>query len=186
VSEVVLNPEAEGRRRGWLASVTELFAQVFSAREIISPGRYCAYNAFAGVILLAAAILVGIEPGLGTATGAGALGSVAVVMLSAIPVALFRPLAVPALLVLQGSLFILLGLALAADSVRWALFAPPFRPFRYAPGLALVMVTYGALQTAGFGPWAGRARSLRIAGLIAGILCELLVGGALAIRAFRS
>lgn len=161
-------------------------AQVFSPREIIPPGTYCAYNAFAGIILLVAAILVHIEPGWGTTAGAAALGLVALVMMSAIPVALLRPAAVPALLVLQGSLFILLGLAFAADCVRWALFAPPLRPFRYAPGLVLVIVTYGALQAAGFGPSAARARRLRIAGLVAGILCELLVAGALAFRAFRS
>src|SRR3990172_1107186 len=98
-------------------------------------------------------------------------------MMSAIPVALLRRAALPSLLVLQVSLYNLLGLAFDADCVRWALFAPPLRPFRYAPGLVLVIVTYGALQAAGFGPSAARARGLRVAGLVARVLCELLVAG---------
>jgi hypothetical protein len=173
----------EGPDRGWFGWLGDLVRQVFSDQELISPGRYCAYNAFAGVVLVAAAVLMQLEPRFGSPRMALPIGLVALVLLSAIPVAWGRPRAVPKLLILHGALFVLLGLAFAAESVRWAFFAPAPSPFRYAPGLSLAGLTYGALQVAGFGDWA-KPRRLRIAGLTAGVICEIVLAVALLIRAF--
>jgi hypothetical protein len=175
------------KTRGRLGWVTDLFAQVFSTREIIPPGQYCAYNAFAGIILLGAAFLIGIGSGSGSGSVgiAVALGVTGLVMISGVPGALFRAGTVPRLLVFQGSLFVLLAFAYTVDSVKWAFLAPRFSPFRYAPGLALVLLTYGGLQVAGFGRWTGTRRRFRVACLIAGVLCELLIGSALLLRALR-
>jgi hypothetical protein len=105
--------------------------------------------------------------------------------MSAVPVGFRRPQAVPKLLVLHGALFVLLGLGFAAQSIHWAFFAPPQSPFRYAPGLSLAGSTYGALQMAGLSGRVATSRRIRIAGLTAGVVCELVVAGALLMRAFR-
>lgn len=158
---------------GWLAN---LFRQVFSDRAVISPGTYCAYNAFAGVILLAAAILMRVEPGFGSARAAAAAALAGVLLIAAVPVALRRPIAAPKLLFVHGLLFTLLAIALAADAIGWARLPAPRGPFRYAPGLTLLLFTYGGLQVGGFGPWRTWARPIRIGALAAGVVVELVVG----------
>jgi len=173
----------EGKDRGWFGWLAELCRQVFSDRELIPPGTYCAYNALAGVILLAAALLMRLEPRFGSPGLALPVGVAGVVLMSAIPVGFRRPQAVPKLLVLHGTLFVLLGLGFAVQSVHWAFFAPPRSPFRYAPGLSLAGLTYGALQLAGFSAQVSRARRIRIAGLATGVVCELAVAVALLMRA---
>jgi hypothetical protein len=78
-------------RLGWLVDIAR---QVFSDREIISPGRYCAYNAFAGLILLAAAILMWVEPHLGSPRGGVVAAVAGMLLVSSVPVVLLRPAAV--------------------------------------------------------------------------------------------
>ena len=163
----------------------KLFRQVFSDREIISPGSYCAYNAFAGVILLAAAGLMLVEPEFGSMRAALSAGLAGLVLLSAIPVALRRPTAVDGLLIVHGLLFVLLGLWFAVDSIRWAFLAAHRGSFRYAPGLTLVLFTYGTLQLSRSGLWSTRGRMLRIAALTVGVAFEVVVGAALLLRVVR-
>ena len=171
--------EEDERATGSLSRVSDLFRQVFADREIISPGTYCAYNAFAGVILLAAAVLMRVEHSFGSARAAAVAAVAGVVLLSAIPVALRRPTAVPTLLAIDGLLFALLAVWLAADGIRWALLPAPRPAFRYLPGLILILFTYGGLQLSGFGPWRVRARQVRIGALIAGLVLDLGVGAVL-------
>ena len=150
--------DSRRQRRGrphWLA---ELVAQMTSDRDIISPGRYCAYNAFLGVILLGIAAIIAVDPGHGPESASVALGAAGVALVVAIPVALLRPSWVGRLLAWQGALLILLALVLAAGSMRWALYASAAAPFRYLPGLTLLLLAYGALQATGFGRWRARAR----------------------------
>ena len=78
-----------------------------------------------------------------------------------------------------------IALALAIGSVAWALTAPPAAPFRFAPGVTLVLLAFGMHQLATFGPWHARAGQLRKAGLVAGIICELAVATGLLLRALR-
>src|SRR5207247_1627233 len=145
---------------GWLVDIVR---QVFSDREIIAPGRYCAYNAFAGLILLAAAILMWVEPRFGSPRGGVGAAVAGMLLVSSVPVVLVRPSAVAKLLFTHGVLFILLGVWFAADAVRWAVGAPPHGPFRYATGIAITLIPYGGLTVDGFG-WSvvGSSGRLRV------------------------
>jgi hypothetical protein len=172
-------PEQRGDRRAWFG---DLVAQVFSKRELVAAGTYAAYNIFAGIILIGFAALVLVEPRLGPATLAIAIGAAGLGMVSMLPVAYLWPRVATKLLFGHGVLFVLLALSFAADSVRWALQAPPLAAFRYIPGLVVVPLTYGALQVAAFGPRIANARRIRIAGLIAGALAEMVVAIALIVR----
>lgn len=154
----------------------DLFRQVFSDGDIITPGAYCAYNAFAGIILLAAAVLMRVEPRFGSPHASVAAALAGIVLIAAVPIALRRPRAAPKLLFGHGMLFLLLAISLAADAIGWARLPAPRGAFRYAPGLTLVLSTYGGLQVAAFGSWRSRARLIRIGALAAGVIAEIVVG----------
>jgi len=86
----------------------------------------------------------------------------------------------------HGLLFALLAISLAADAIGWARPPAPRGPFRYVPGLTLVLFTYGGLLVAGAGPWQTRARPIRIGALAVGVVVELVVGVVLLRSVFGS
>ncbi len=108
--------------------------------------------------------------------GRGLLLSVGVIVLRV------RERALPRLLAIHGGVFFLLGAALTTSSVRWALFAPAGSPFRYAPGLVLVVMTYSALLIGSFGPWQQRSRRVRVLGVWLGVFLELAILCSLLVR----
>jgi hypothetical protein len=168
---------------GWLA---ELFAQINADRDLIGPGRYASYNLFIGLILIGVGAIILVEPGHGPAPAGGALVVIGVILGAGVPVARFGTGALDRLLVAQGVALVLLSLSLGAGSLLWALRAPPHAPFRYMPGLTLVLLVYGALQIAAFGGWrAGVDRRLRRTALWVGVACEIVVAGGLIVRLFR-
>ena len=171
--------------RGLLGWVGQVFQQVYSDRQLIPPGRYAAYNAFIGIILLGVAAIVAMEPQLGSSRTVGSVGAVGMLLLTGIPVAFLRPSIATRVLALHGVVLGGLAVALTAGSITWALQAPAHAPFRYAPGAALVLLVYGMLQIVAFDPWRERAKQLRMAGLIVGLGCELAIAVALIVRAAR-
>lgn len=171
--------------RGLLGWMGQVFQQVYSDRELIPPGRYLAYNAFIGIILLGGATLVVVEPRLGSARTAVCLVAAGLLLLAEVPVALLRPAIATRLLSLHGTVLVGLAAALTAGSITWALRAPSHAPFRYAPGATLVLLVYGMLQIAAFGPWSGSAKRIRKAGLTLGLACELTTAVFLIVRATR-
>ena len=171
--------------RGLLGWVGQVFQQVYSDRELIPPGRYAGYNAFMGIILLGGGALVAVEPGLGSTRTAASVAAAGLLLLAGIPVALLRPSIATRLLALHGMVLVALAVALTAGSITWALRAPSHAPFRYAPGATLVLLVYGMLQIAAFGPWPGQAKRLRMAGVVLGLACEVAVGVFLILRATR-
>jgi hypothetical protein len=177
---------ADDRTPGRLGWLVDLFRQVFSDRAIIPAGTYCAYNAFVGLLLLAAAVLMRVEPSFGSPRAGIAAALAAVALIAAVPVALRRPTAAPKLLFVHGLIFVLLAIALAVDAIGWTRLPPPRGAFRYAPGLTLVLFTYGGLQIGTFGPWRNRARAIRIGGLAVGVIIELITGVVLLRSAFAS
>ncbi len=179
------DPDGRPPPRGLLGWVGQVFQQVYSDRQLIPPGRYMAYNAFIGILLVAVASLVVVEPRLGSGRTATGLGAAGILLLAGIPVALLRSSIATRVLALHGAVLGGLAVALTGGSIRWALRAPAHAPFRYAPGAALVLLVYGMLQIAAFGPWPDRARRIRMAGLILGLGCELAVAGFLIARAAR-
>jgi hypothetical protein len=169
-------------RRGWL---TALFAEVFATRPSIPEGRYLMLNAFGGLFLLLLAALILGEPRGAGRSAAFALGASGFVLeISLLVSTIWRSLT-PRLLAFHGFLLVSLALASAITSIDWALQAPPLSPFRYAPGLILVLMTYGMLQVAAFGPWTRGGRQIRLAGVVAGLVCELLVLVSFVVRAVR-
>jgi hypothetical protein len=175
-------PEPKGLF-GWVA---ELFRQVSADRDLIGPGRYTAYNGLLGLILVGVAAIILVEPGHGSPLAGGALAVIGAVLCAGVPVARFRAGALDRVLVAQGGALVALALGLAAGSVRWALRAPPHAPFRYLPGLTLVLLVYGALQIAFYGGWRpGLDRRLRRAALLVGVGCEIVLAISLSIRLLR-
>jgi hypothetical protein len=161
------------RRRGAWAG--ELLREVWTDTPSIPSGRYCAYNAFLGLILTGVAFGMWIDGGpvLGSALNAGALSAIGVVLLSGIAVALLWPAAVRRMLVVHGALILILTLGLLDSGIEWAL-ASRGASFRYVPGPVLMGMSYGALQVAEFGPWSHHSKRLRVAGFLAGIGGELV------------
>jgi len=179
------DPGGRSSPSGLLGWVGQVFQQVYSDRQLIPPGKYVAYNAFIGIILAGGAVLVALEPRLGSSRTAASLGVTGILLLAGIPVALLRPSIATRLLALHGAVLVGLAVALTAGSISWALRAPPHAPFRYAPGAGLVLLVYGMLQVAAFGPWPERAKRLRMVGLILGLGCEATVVVFLILRASR-
>ena len=148
------------------------------------------YNGFIGLILLVVAALIFVQPRIATTAHAAVCGAVGLALLAGPLLARSRPAMLPRLLALDGVLLIGLAVLLAGDSVVWALRAPAPSPFRYAPGMVLVPVVYGALQLADPGNGSDaivlRRKLFRRAGLIAGVIGEVTVAIALLVRASRS
>jgi hypothetical protein len=174
--------EPPRRRFDWLRL---LFARVFSDQERIDAGRYCAYNAFIGLILLLAALLLWVEPDRLSEVGVPLCGTAGLILVSGVVLALKRPAAMFRLLAFHGVLIVLLACVFLGDGVRLALAAKPLVNFKYFPGPFLVAVTYGMLQTAAFGPWPKQARGVRIAGFVTGVAGEIAMAASLLYRFSR-
>ena len=169
---------------GWLA---ELVAQINADHDLIGPGRYVSYNFLIGLILIGVAAIILVEPGHGSASAGATLGVIGLLLCAGVPVARFRPGALDGVLLAQGTALVVLSLSLGAGAVLWALRAPPHAPFRYMPGVTLVLLVYGALQIASYrGGRAGFDRRLRRTALFVGAACELVVAASLIIRLYRS
>lgn len=164
-----------GSKRYRGAWARELLREVWTETPSIPPGRYCAYNAFLGLILSGLAFVMWIDrwPVIGSTLNAGALGAIGIVLLSGIGLALLWPAAVTRMLVVHGVLILILTLGFLGSGIEWAL-APRAASFRYLPGPVLMGMSYGALQVAEFGPWSRHSKRLRVAGFIAGICGELV------------
>ena len=168
---------------------SRVWDQLWSDRSLVTSAQYCVYDAFIGLILLAVAMVILVEPRVATAGHAAVCGAIGLILLVGPWLAKRRPAMLPRLLALDGALLTGLGLWLAGDSVVWALRAPAHSPFRYAPGMFLLPVAYGALQlidpddasTAAI----QRRRLLRRLGLLVGVVGELTVAAALLARAAR-
>jgi hypothetical protein len=176
-----LNPERRetrgGERRATGHALTDLFGLLFSGRGIIAPEKACATNAFIGVILLLAAVLVFVQR---IGTNAVAVFAIAGTVMAMGPVVVLivrRVGMIDRLLAIHGAVFVALALYFAGISIAWALRASPHASFRYAPGLIVVASAYGALQIALFGPATVRrnADRLRAVGVATGLACEVAV-----------
>ncbi len=166
---------------------TTLFVAAFARRPSIAPRTYARCNLGVGALLLALALLLVLErgPAAGHALSALVLAGAGLALGTAMLAERRGPEALARTLRAHGALFLLLALGLAVSSVHWALTAPPLSAFAYGPGLALTLCTWGTLQLGEFGPWPERSRSLRLAGVWAGILLELAVAASLLWRAFH-
>lgn len=169
----------------------DLFAQVFSDRSLIPAERYVAYNAFVGLVLLLVAVLFAVEPRpenafVGdTAILPYILGGIALVLLAGPAVVMFQPAGVRVFLLAQGMVLAAGTIGFIADGIHWALWAPPLSHFGYLPGLFLIPFTYGMLQVAAFGPWATRARRVRMTAFVVGVMGELALAACLLLRLFH-
>jgi hypothetical protein len=172
-------------RRAPLAWLTELFRELFTSTPKLLPGRYAAYNALIGGILLLIGAVMLSGPARSSFAVAIVLVSVGVLLEIGI-VLVFLGIELPrAVLLLSGLLITALTVAASASSVDWALRAPPKSGFRYAPALSLVLGVYGMLQVAASRPDTARARAIKMCGLYLGLLCELAVFVSLLVRATR-
>ena len=182
-------PQDDGDRRGARGGA-QLWAQLWSDRSLIPPARYCVYDAFVGVIALALAVMVLVEPGRGTTAHVVVYGAMGITLLGGPLLALRRPATLPRLLAINGVLLMGLGFFFAGDGAVWALRAPAQAPFRYAPGVSLCLLLFGAMHLADPGSDSvaivRRRRWVRKVALITGIICELFVVGTLIARAMRS
>jgi hypothetical protein len=164
----------------------DLVAQVFSDREIVTAGTYCAYNAFVGLILVLVAVLFWVTPTHRYAAVAGPLcGVVGLILIAGAPLAFVRPRATVRLLAVHGALIFLVAVWFFAETMKAALSPAPLISFKYIPGPLLVAVTYGTLQLATFGPWPSQARRLRLAGFFLGLAAEVALAAALLARLGR-
>ena len=154
------------------------------------------YNAFVGLILVSLATMVLADPKLGNTgnirTRADVVGYAAIglTFLCGPVLSRLRPGLLPRLMVLDGALFVCLAIYVAGDGVSWALRAAANASFRYAPGVTLVTMIYGALQLSKPGDDSEavvrRRRRLRHVALITGNIGEAVVAATLLGRAFRS
>jgi hypothetical protein len=175
--------DGQRSRGGW---ARELLREVFADQPGIPPGRYCAYNAFVGLILVAFAVVLWVDPrpGRDSPADVGFIGVVGVILLSGIAVALWRPAATSWLLAVHGALIVLLTLWLLGTGIRAAL-TSPLTSFRYLPGPVLIGMSYGMLQVAQFGPWRRQSKGLRRAGFVAGIAGEVAFAACVALHYFN-
>lgn len=178
---------AIGQHRRPVRGLTLLFKQVFSDKHLITPKQYATYNGILGLALLALAAIPLTRPEPGSLVSAAILGGSGLFASGGGLVMLLRRTPLPGLLAAHGVCVALVGLFLSIHSLAWSVHAPSLDRFRYAPGLTLILVMYGMLQLAAFGPvprvHAGR---LRLAGLLAGIACELAVAICLLVLALRA
>lgn len=161
-----------------MAFLSDLFAQVFSDGARLDAERYCTYNGWLGLLLLAGAFILrfsGPPDPLGVGGFVLAVAG-AVALLAALVVRSTAPRFVPTVLAMQGVVIVALTLAFALNSVFWALGSTATRAFRYLPGLLLVGATYGSALWADQGPARARPRPWRLAGFLAGLALEAVVG----------
>jgi hypothetical protein len=165
---------------GWLSA---LFRAAFAEQPTISQGRYVICNLGAGLLLLLIAGLMLGDPKLGSFGSEIGLGIAGLLLSAGVLVQRVRLSTLPALLAAHGVVFALLAGALTFTSVRWAFLAPAESPFRYAPGLILILTTYSALLIGVFGPWQRSSRRMRTVGVWLGVFLELCVLASLLVRA---
>lgn len=187
--QVMNRPSHDGGRRASGAAAL-FWAQLWSDRALVSPARHCVYNAFVGLLALALAVIVLVEPSRGTALHAIVFGAIGLTLLLGPALVRWRPVTLTDLLALDGILLVCLGVFFAGDSAVWALRAPAEAPFRYAPGVIVILFLYGALQLARPGDESPamilRRRKLRRVALITGIVFEIFVAATLLVRASHS
>ena len=167
--------------------MTDLIAQVFSDRAHIDAGRYCSYNGFLGLLLLGGAFALRLSgpPGALGGPGSAFVFASALVLSAALFVPPLRPGLVPALLAVQGVVIVAVTLAFALACAACAIGTPAIHAFRYMPGIIGVGATYGAALWADFGPPRARPRPWRLAGFIAGVVLEVVVGALLLVALLR-
>lgn len=161
--------------------LTSIFEQVFSNETLIAPKQYLTANAIAGVVLA----LWGAALALEARSGGAALLVAGIAIVALVVSSAAREAWAATALCIQGAVLAVLGVGLAADTMRWAATAPPHATFRYVPGVIAIAITYGMLQIAAFGGSAKRAPTLRIAGLVSGAVLELIALGFVLARALR-
>jgi hypothetical protein len=181
-----MGPEkTPSKRSGSLGWLSALFTEAFASHPSISAARYAANNAIVGIALAVVSLLKLMSPTSRNAPADLVLGAMGLVLCAGLLLLSARPAILVGMLVLHGAILATLAIGLAITSVRWAFQAPPLSSFHYLPGVTLVVLTYGALQIAAFGPWPKRSRRIRAAGMGVGLILELAVLVSLAIRASR-
>jgi hypothetical protein len=114
-----------------------VWTQLWSDRTIFTPARYSVYDAVVGCILLGLAALVLSERAGATIAHAAVYGAVGPTLLGAGLLA--KRVGVPSRR---------LATLLTAGSIVWAVRAPARAPFRYAPGMIVLLPLYGTMQLA--------------------------------------
>jgi len=172
-------------KRGFWRDLRLLFAQAFSDRSLIEPATYASYNIVLGALLLVVAALSHFQPTPRSITETVLLAGSGVVLVSALVLVRVRPDLLPRLMLIQGALVVGLAVAFVASTVIWSFRAPVHAQFRYLPGITLVLMLYGFLQLAEFGP-RPRSSCLRRTGLWLGIGGELIAALCLLLRFTRA
>jgi len=155
----------------------DLFGQLASDTPRIDAGRWCAHNAFVGMILFGGALVLRFSGGtdlLGTHSFALVLAAASALLVAAI-VPLARPAMVPLVLALDGVLIVALTVAFALACVWWTRQPAPRPSFGYLPGLITTGATYGAALWADFGPSRAHPRRWRLAGFVVGVALDATV-----------
>jgi hypothetical protein len=156
----------------------DLFGQLASDVPRIDAGRWCAHNAFVGMILIGGAFVLrfsGPPHQLGPRGFALVLGA-GIALVAAAIVPLVRPALVPAVLAADGLVVLALTAAFAVACLSWTRETAPRGSFRYLPGFITTAATYGGALWADFGPSRARPRRWRLAGLVLGIALDAVVG----------
>lgn len=178
----------EGRVAPRASFLNDLLTQIFSDRARIDAARYCSYNGFLGLLLLAGGLALqrsGSPNPLGNFGFVVVVGS-AIALIAALIVPPLRPRLVPRLLALQGLIILGLTLAFAVACGAWALGFFATHSFHYLPGVITVATMYGAAQWADFGPPRARPRAWRLAGFILGVVLDAVVAALLVASMLRS
>lgn len=176
----------EDRRQGFWHDLRLLFAQAFSDQSLIDPAIYASYNIILGALLLVIAVLTRLQVAPSSLAETVVLAVAGVTLVSGLVLVRLRSERMERLLLVQSVLVIGLAIASAVSTVVWSFVAPPHAQFRYLPGVSLVLMLYGFVQLAEFGPQALRLSWLRRAGLFFGVGAELVVAMALTLRLTRA
>ena len=169
------------RRPAQRMRLSLLFEQVFASEQLIAPHQYLRANTLLGLLLSGWGLALWLEPTQRLGPSLGLLGTGLVLSAAALLAGLWSSLRAR-VLVVQGSVIALLGLFTVYTTISWAIEAPPRAMFRYLPGLAAVLVSYGTLQIAQFGGFS-RPRTTQLVGLCAGVALELIAAVFLVLRA---
>jgi hypothetical protein len=172
-------------RQGFFRDLRLLFVQAFSDQSLIDPATYASYNIALGALLLVIAVLSRLQVAPGSIVETVVLAVAGTLLVSGLALVRVRPALLERLLLIQGVLVISLAFASASSTVVWSFRAPPHAQFRYLPGVTLVLMLYGFLQLAEFGPRTIRSSWLRRTGLWLGIGTELVSAACLLLRFTR-
>jgi hypothetical protein len=156
----------------------DLFGQLWSDRPRIDAGRWCAHNAFVGMILIGGAFVLrfsGPPEQLGP-RGFALVLSAGIALFVAAIAPLVQPALVRAVLAADGLVVIALTAAFAVACVSWTRETSPRGSFRYLPGFITTAATYGGALWADFGLSRAHPQRWRLAGFVLGVALDAVIG----------